>query len=296
MKFAVSSVAALSALLLLSGCGAAVLNPQGPVGGAEKTILLNAVAVMLVIVVPTILATFAFAWWFRASNAKARYLPDFVYSGRLELIVWSIPILTITFLGGLIWIGSHQLDPAKPLASAQTPIEVEVVSLDWKWLFIYPQEGIASVNQLVAPVGRPIHFQLTAASVMNVFFIPQLGSEIYTMNGMVTQLNLQADHPGNYYGQSAHFSGDGFSDMNFQMKAVSPADYAAWVAKAKASGPALDLQSYGDLLQQSQAVKPFTYRAVQPTLFQAIASGAAPTGAGPAAGAPTPDVSPRKEG
>ena len=296
MRRPVKRAAAVSALLLLSGCGAAVLNPQGPVGGAERTILLNALTIMAAIVVPTIMVTLLFAWWFRASNTKARYLPDFVYSGRLELIVWSIPILTITFLGGLIWIGSHQLDPAKPLASPVKPVEVEVVSLDWKWLFIYPQEGIASVNQLVVPAGAPVHFQLTAASVMNVFFVPQLGSEIYTMNGMVTQLNLMADHPGSYYGQSAHFSGDGFPDMNFQMRAVSPQDYAAWVTAAKGSGPALDLQSYGGLLQQSQAVKPYTYRTVQPTLFQAIASGAAPTGAGPTTGSPTPSVSPRKQG
>jgi cytochrome o ubiquinol oxidase subunit 2 len=150
---------------------------------------------MLAIVVPTIAATFAFAWWFRASNARARYLPDWVFSGRIELIVWSIPLLVIMLLGGVAGIGSHDLDPAKPLTSDTPPFEVQVVSLDWKWLFIYPSHGVASVNQLVIPAATPIHFSLTSASVMNVFFVPQLGSMIYTMNGMTTQLNLQADSP-----------------------------------------------------------------------------------------------------
>ena len=171
---------------------------------------------MLAIVVPTIAATFAFAWWFRASNTRATYLPDWEYSGRIELIVWAIPLLVIMLLGGVAWIGSHDLDPAKPLASNTPPLEVQVVSLDWKWLFIYPDQHIASVNQLVVPAGTPIHFSLTSASVMNAFFVPQLGSMIYTMNGMTTQLYLQADAPGTFLGLSSHFSGDGFSGHAFR--------------------------------------------------------------------------------
>ena len=147
---------------------------------------------------PTIAATLAFAWWFRATNTRAAYLPDFAYSGRLELIVWAIPVLVIMLLGGVIWIGSHELDPAKPLASKTPPLDIQVVSLDWKWLFIYPNQGVASVNQLVLPAGVPIHFSLTSGSVMNAFFVPQLGSMIYTMNGMTTQLNLRADTPGTF--------------------------------------------------------------------------------------------------
>jgi cytochrome o ubiquinol oxidase subunit 2 len=172
----------LGAPLLLGGCNLIVLDPQGVVGIAEKTILIDSLAIMLVIVLPTIATIVAFAWWFRASNTRATYLPDFTYSGRIELIVWAIPLLVIMLLGGVAWIGSHDLDPAKPLASDTPPLEVQVVSLDWKWLFIYPQQGVASVNELVVPAGVPLHFSLTSASVMNAFFVPQLGSMIYTIN------------------------------------------------------------------------------------------------------------------
>src|SRR5205814_6806445 len=178
----------------------AVLDPQGVIGIAEKTILIDSLAIMLAIIVPTIAATLGFAWWFRASNTRATYLPDWAYSGRLELIVWAIPLLTIILLGGVAWIGSHDLDPAKPLGPPDAALEVEVVSLDWKWLFIYPEQHVASVNKLVIPAGVPIHFTLTSASVMNSFFIPRLGSMIYTMNGMATQLYLHADRPGTYAG------------------------------------------------------------------------------------------------
>jgi cytochrome o ubiquinol oxidase subunit 2 len=175
---------ACMAPIALTACQLDVLDPRGVIGIAEKTILIDSVAIMLAIVVPTIAATFAFAWWFRASNTRATYMPGFTYSGRIELIVWSIPLLTIILLGGVAWIGSHDLDPAKPLESSTPPLEVQVVSLDWKWLFIYPDQDVASVNQLVVPAGAPIHFALTSASVMNAFFVPQLGSMIYTMNGM----------------------------------------------------------------------------------------------------------------
>jgi cytochrome o ubiquinol oxidase subunit 2 len=203
------------------------MNPQGPVGAADKAILLESLAIMLVIVVPTILVILLFAWWFRASNRHARYRPTFVYSGRVELVTWSIPILVILFLGGVTWVGSHDLDPARPLKSTTAPLNVDVVSLDWKWLFIYPDIGIASVNELVVPSGTPIHLKLTSASVLNTFFVPQLGSMIYTMNGMADDLYLQADRPGVFAGRSAHFSGDGFSDMAFEVKSVPRARFSA---------------------------------------------------------------------
>lgn len=285
--------AALALALPFSGCAASVLDPQGPVGGQEKLILLDSLAVMLAIVIPTILATLAFAWWFRADNARARRLPGFVYSGRIELVVWAIPTLTIAFLGGLIWIGSHQLDPARPLPAAAPAEEVQVVALDWKWLFIYPREGVASVDRLVAPAGRPLHLSLTSASVMNSFFVPQLGSQIYAMNGMVTELNLKADHPGSYYGQSAQFSGDGFSDMHFQVDAVTQPDFDAFVAGARKEGQALDRGAYAALSRQFSPPRPFTYRAVDPGLFQAVATQAAPPGPGPATGRGGPGVSSR---
>jgi cytochrome o ubiquinol oxidase subunit II len=285
----------LVVLFSVSGCSGGVLDPQGPIGAADAKILLNALAIMLVIVVPTIIATLVFGWWFRASNTRARYRPDFVYSGSIELVVWGIPILVIMFLGGVIWIGSHDLDPYKPITSPHKPTEVQVVSLDWKWLFIYPDEGMASVNELVVPAGVPVHFSLTSASVMNMFFVPQLGSMIATMNGMVTQLHLAADRPGEFYGQSAQFSGDGFSDMNFIVRAVPQDAFAQWVATARQTGPALDRTSYVALSQQSRNVRPFTYRTIDPTLFNAVVTQQLPPGPGPSAGRGGVAVHPRAE-
>ena len=267
----------------LGACSGGVLDPQGPVGAAEKTITIDALVIMLAIVAPTLLAAFAFAWWWRASNTRARYRPDFVYSGRIELLVWSIPLLVILFLGGVIWVGAHDLDPAEPLKAApgvQTE-EIQVVALDWKWLFIYPREGVASVNEVVAPAGVPVRFRITSASVMNTFFVPQLGGMIYAMNGMETVLHLQADRPGSYYGRSGQFSGDGFSDMHFRLKAVPPAEFQAWAAATRAKGPTLDLATYGQLARQSRSVAPFTYSAVQPDLFQAVLERRAAPGPGP---------------
>ncbi len=278
----------------LSGCSAIVLSPQGPVGQAETTILYNSLAIMLAIVIPTIIAVLAFAWWFRASNKRARYRPDFAYSGRIELVTWGIPLLVILLLGGVIWTGSHDLDPALPLKSRSKPLEVQVVSLDWKWLFIYPAQGVASINQLVVPAGAPVHFSITSASVLNAFFIPQLGSMIYAMNGMTTQLNLAADRPGNYYGLSSDFSGDGFADMHFVAHAVSPAQFATWVAAARQSGPVLDAASYRALSRQSMNLPPSTYSSAAPGLFNDIVLQKLAPGPGPQSA--HKDVSPRSGG
>jgi cytochrome o ubiquinol oxidase subunit II len=277
----------------LSGCAGGVLQPKGPIGAAGAKILLNAVGIMSVIVVPTIVALVVIGWWFRASNTRARYQPSFVYSGRLEIIVWSIPILVIMFLSGLTWIGSHQLDPYEPIAAKANdpPLEVQVVSLDWKWLFIYPQQRIAGVNELVIPVGTPVHFFLTSATVMNQFFVPQLGSMIATMNGMQTQLWLAADHPGDFYGLSAQYSGDGFSGMNFTVRAVTQDDFPRWVAATqKQSGPVLDRNGYFDLLRESCNVKPFTYSSADPNLFHAVVTQQLPQGPGPYVGRAGPGV------
>jgi cytochrome o ubiquinol oxidase subunit 2 len=266
-----------------------VLSPIGPVGAAERTILLDALAIMLAIVVPTIVATLAFAWWYRASNTRARYLPNFQYSGQLELLVWSVPALVVLFLGGIAWISSHDLDPAQPLtwaAPAQKqmqPIEVEVVSLDWKWLFIYPQLNVASINRLVVPTGVPLHLRVTSATVMNVFFVPRLGSEIYSMSGMATQINLQADQPGSYPGLSANFSGDGFSDMHFTLESVDSEQFNAWVASSRTAGEVLDDTAYRSLLRQSSNIRPYTYRDVTAGLFNRIVSLQLPSGEGPPA-------------
>ncbi|MBV9248966.1 MAG: ubiquinol oxidase subunit II [Acetobacteraceae bacterium] len=282
-------------LLTLAGCSGGVLEPKGPIGYANIKILLDALGIMLVIVVPTLIALLVFAWWFRESNTRANYLPHWVYSGRIELVVWSIPLLVIMFLAGLIWIGSHDLNPYRPIASRSRPVEVQVVSLDWKWLFIYPDQGIASVNQLVVPEGVPVHFSLTSASVMNSFFVPQLGSMIATMNGMVTQLYLEAAHAGDFYGESAQYSGNGFSDMHFILHAVTENDFASWVAATQRAGPALDQAAYIKLSQQSENVAPFTYRTVDPVLFQAIVTLQLPSGPGPGIGRGGPSVHPRGE-
>ena len=276
----------------LGGCTEGVLAPQGPIAAAERQILFNALGIMLAIAVPTILATLGVAAWFRASNTRARYLPDFEYSGRLELLVWSIPAMTVLLVGGVAWVGSHDLDPRQAIASAEQPLKVQVVSLDWKWLFIYPEQGIASVNQLTIPAGTPVEFELTSSGVMNSFFVPQLGSQIYTMAGMVTRVALLADHPGTFRGLSANFSGSGFADMRFSVDAVSAEDFTRWIDAARSTGPELDASAYADLAKPSAALAPFTYRAVASDVFDAIVSSVM-TAADPAQ--PTYPTSPRAE-
>jgi len=266
---------------LLAGCAGGVMDPVGPVGANDAEILRDALLIMLAIIVPTIGLAFWMAWRYRASNTRATYRPNWAYSGRIEAVVWSIPILTIMFLGGLIWIGSYRLDPFRPLPSRTPPLEVQVVSLDWKWLFIYPQQGVATVNDLVVPTGTPVHFSITSASVFNVFFVPRLGSMIYAMPGMVSQLNLQADRPANMFGLSAHFSGDGFSDMQFQARSLSPEQFSGWARQARGAGPALDTAAYARLARQSRNVKPYAYGAVDPRLFDAVATQAIGPGPGP---------------
>jgi cytochrome o ubiquinol oxidase subunit 2 len=246
-----------------------VLDPQGPIGAAQRLILIDATVVMLAVIVPVIVLTLGFAWWFRAGNARARYLPDWEYSGPVELVVWSIPALVVVFLGGMAWISTHDLDPPRPIASPARPIEVQVVSLDWKWLFIYPAEGVASVNRLVVPAGRPLHFSITSASVMNSFFVPQLGSQIYAMAGMTTRLVLQADTPGTYTGRSVQYSGSGFSDMRFDVVALEPAAFDGWLRQTRAAGGTLDTTAYATLVRPGTVAEPSTWGAVAPGLFEA---------------------------
>ena len=260
----------LVGVLALGGCTEGVLDPRGPVASAERQILFNSLGIMLAIVIPTILATLGVAFWFRASNERARYRPNFRYSGRLEVLVWSIPAMTVFLVGGVAWVGSHDVSPRKPIASTENPLKVQVASLDWKWLFIYPDQGVASVNQLIIPVGTPVSFELTSSGVMNSFFVPQLGSQIYTMAGMVSHLHLQADDPGTYRGMSAQFSGDGFSDMHFNVDAVPAEKFAQWLDLARRAGPELDAKTYADLAKPSGTVAPFTYRAVSTGLFDSI--------------------------
>jgi len=258
------------ALLIASCQPAGVLDPQGPVASAERLLLINSTAIMLVVVIPVIVATLAFAWWYRSSNARANRGTDESYEERIEFVVWSIPALTVILLGGVIWIGSHQLDPRAPIPGQSDPLRVDVVALDWKWLFIYPDQGVAAVNQLVIPTGTPVEFRLTSATVMNSFFVPQLGGQIYAMGGMITHLHLLADEPGEYPGFSANFSGDGFAEMRFIAKAVPADDFNAWLEQARGTGSGLDDASYAELAKPSQNVRPTTYRSVEPKLFERI--------------------------
>jgi cytochrome o ubiquinol oxidase subunit 2 len=247
-----------------------VLDPQGPVASAERLILFNATAIMLVVVLPVIALTLAFAWWYRASNKRAVYWPDWSYSGHLELVVWSIPAMVVILLAGVTWTGAHLLDPAHKLEANGKPIRIEVVSLDWKWLFIYPDLEIATVNQLVVPSGVPVEFRLTSATVMNSFFVPQLGSQIYTMPGMTTRLNLLAARPGDYPGLSANFSGGGFSDMRFLVHVVPASEFSGWRARAQGEGVVLNAAAYSQLARPAGNTPMQTYRSVDPHLFERI--------------------------
>jgi cytochrome o ubiquinol oxidase subunit II len=276
-------LAPLGAALLLSGCDWAVLDPKGPISAANRELLIDSVGIMLAIIVPTTIAVFAAAWWFRSSNTRARYLPDFQYSGALELIIWAIPILTIMLLGGVAWIGSHDLDPAKPLASTEEPLNVQVVSLDWKWLFIYPDQHVASVNRLVIPAGVPIHFSLTSGSVMTAFFTPQLGSMIYTMNRMRTQLFLAADEPGTFRGLATQISGDGFASMSFEVVAKTSPEFYDWLGQVRGSGEDLTSQRYIELSKQSVLPEPITFKTVEDGMFGKILDQTLPPGPGPIA-------------
>jgi cytochrome o ubiquinol oxidase subunit II len=262
-----------STATLLGSCAEGVLDPHGSVGKAERVILYNATAIMLAVVIPVIILTLVFAWWFRSMNARARYRPEWEYSGRIEMIVWSIPALVILFLGGIAYTGSHDLDPSVSLSSSKAPLEIEVIALDWRWLFIYPQQGIASLNRLVAPAGVPLKFRLTSTTVMNSFFIPQLGSQIYAMPNMVTRLNLAADAPGTFEGLSAQFSGDGFSDMRFELLATNAETFDAWVAEIKVQGGVLDAKAFEDLEKPAKAKGAQSFAQVTEALFDTISSG-----------------------
>jgi cytochrome o ubiquinol oxidase subunit II len=261
-----------------------ILDPQGPIGAAEKTILIDSLAIMLAIVLPIIVTIFAFAFWFRASNTRAFYWPDWEYSGRIEFVVWSVPALTIILLGGVAWIGAHQLDPVKPIEGSSKPLTIQAVSLDWKWLFIYPDQQVATINTLTVPFGVPLQFQLTSAAVMNAFFIPQFGSMIYTMNGMVTRLNLRADAAGTFQGLSTQFSGDGFSDMHFDVRVVPSEEFSKWARDASNAGRSLDEHSYQEIAKPSTKNEPEIYRLADPDLFRSIATQNIPPAPGAQAG------------
>ncbi|MFC4626391.1 ubiquinol oxidase subunit II [Daeguia caeni] len=249
----IASFAVLALMALLAGCqNQVLLSPKGQVGMEERDLIILATCIMLLVVVPVIVLTLCFAWKYRASNEKADYQPDWHHSTKIELVVWLIPLAIIIALGTVTWISTHKLDPYRPLESNVEPINVEVVSLDWKWLFIYPDQGIATVNELAVPVDVPVNFKLTSSSVMNSFFIPALGSQVYTMPNMQTKLHLIANQEGVFEGISANYSGQGFAQMRFKTLALKQADFDKWVEEAKAKGEELSRQRYASLVQPSE--------------------------------------------
>lgn len=255
------------AILLLNGCTMELLSPQGIIGQQEKSLIIIALALMLMVVIPVIVLTLYFAWRYRDTNPKATYAPKWSRSTRIEVVVWGIPCVIVASLGILIWNTTHKLDPYRPIQSNVAPVEVEVVALNWKWLFIYPQYGVASLNQLAIPVNTPINFKVTAESIMNSFFIPQLGSQVYAMAGMQTRLHLVANAPGVYLGQSAAYSGSGFSDMHFKTVATSREVFDNWIREAKQSARPLDEKTYRMLERPSSRDAVTLYSSVAPALF-----------------------------
>ncbi len=266
-------VLTLGLVLMCAGCGldtAPILDPKGPIAMAERDLLFDAIGFMLIVVIPVFVLVFGFVWRYRASNKKARYDPDWSYNGRLDAVIWLVPALIIIALGFLSWTNTHKLDPYKRLASSVAPLEVEVVAQDWKWLFIYPKQKIAVVNELVFPSGTPLSLRITSDTVMNSFFIPALGGQIYAMAGMQTRLHLLADAPGRFVGKNMQYSGDGFADQHFEAIAASQTDFDAWVAKVRQSADKLDATAYRALAKPSSKHPVTYYSAVEPKLFDKI--------------------------
>jgi cytochrome o ubiquinol oxidase subunit 2 len=264
---------AVAAALLGGGCDlrhAAVLDPKGPIALAERDLLFDAFSVMMIVVVPVIVMVFLFAWRYRASNTKAAYAPTWCRSTRIDAVVWLVPALIVVAVGVLVWRSTHRLDPYRPIDSAVPPLEVQVVAQDWKWLFVYPEQGIAVVNQLAFPSGRPVSLRITSDTVMNSFYVPALAGQIYAMAGMQTRLHLLADAPGKFVGRNSQYSGSGFSDQYFEVVAMTPADFDAWVAQVRQSPAKLDAAAYQTLAAASRRHPITYYSAVEPDLYGSI--------------------------
>lgn len=244
-----------------------LIAPWGSVGSSELQLLYESLGVMLVVVVPVIALTLGFAWWFRASNRHATYRPSWSYSGKVEFTVWIIPLLVVLFLSAIAWAGSHELDPYRPIQSPNKRLRVEVVAMDWRWLFIYPELGVASLNELTLPVDTPVSINITSATVMNAFFIPGLAGQIYAMNGMCTQLSVIADKRGLYRGLSTQFSGEGFSDMHFEVLAADRETFDLWIEHLRQSGNSLDKAAYEQLIAQHISEPPIHFGYAEDGLF-----------------------------
>jgi cytochrome o ubiquinol oxidase subunit II len=268
----------LPLVALLGGCNFVVMNPAGDIAVQQRDLVIVSTVLMLIIIIPVMALTVFFAWKYRQANTAARYEPDWDHSTHLELVIWAMPLLIIICLGAITWSSTHLLDPYRRLdriapgnaASLNEPLVVEVVALDWKWLFIYPEYGVAAVNELAAPVDRPIRFKITATSVMNSFYIPALAGQIYAMPGMETKLHAVINKPGTYEGFSANYSGAGFSHMRFAFLGVDEAGFDAWIAKAKANPDKLTRDVYLELEKPSEKVPAKLYNTVDADLYKLI--------------------------
>lgn len=265
--------------LPLAGCNTILLNAPGDVASQQGDLIVVSTLLMLLIIVPVIALTLLFAWKYRASNKTAKYTPDWDHSTQLELVIWAAPLLIIIALGAITWISTHTLDPyrpidriaaGRPVPEGTKPLTIEVVALDWKWLFLYPEQGIAMVNEMAVPVDRPIEFKITGTTVMNSFYIPALAGQIYAMPGMETKLHAVMNSAGSYKGFSANYSGAGFSSMRFDFHGMPQAGFDAWVAKAKAGGATLGRAEYIELEKPSERVPVQRYASVAPGLYRAI--------------------------
>lgn len=264
---------------LLSGCKTVVLSPSGDIAIQQRDLIYISVALMLIVIIPVMILTVVFAWRYRASNTKAEYRPDWHHSTLIELVVWSVPLMIIIALGAITWVTTHRLDPYrpldriaadKPIPADTRPLVVEVVAMDWKWLFLYPEYGIATVNELAAPVDRPITFHLTSSNVMNSFYIPALAGQIYTMAGMQTKLHAVINEAGTYKGFSANYSGAGFSGMHFQFHGLDNSAFDQWVAKVRQSDQELSRVNYLQLEAPSEREPVRHYGTVAAGLYDAI--------------------------
>ncbi len=254
----------------LSGCDWVLLDSKGMVGLAQRDLILICIGLMLIVVIPAIVLTFVFAWRYRAGNTKAKYTPDWSHSTKVEIVVWGVPLIIIAVLAVIVWKSTHELDPYKPLDVAGEPLHVDVIATDWKWVFVYPDLGIATVNQLNFPANRPLAFNITSNSTMNTFFIPQLGGQIYAMAGMRTQLHLIANEPGQFRGMSGNYSGHGFSNMKFIATASSNEDFERWVAEVRSAPDALSFAQFKALAEPSKNAPVQHFSSVEPLLFKKV--------------------------
>ena len=254
----------------LSGCNWVLLDSKGDVGIAQRDLILICIALMLIVVIPAIVLTFVFAWHYRSGNTKARYMPDWAHSTKVEIVVWGVPLIIVAVLAVIVWKSTHELDPYKPLDIPGEPLHVEVIATDWKWVFVYPDLGIATVNQLNFPAGQQLAFDITSNSTMNTFFIPQLGGQIYVMAGMRTQLHLVANEQGKFDGMSGNYSGHGFSNMKFVATAMSQQQFDDWVAQVRQSPDQLSFDEFKRLAAPTRKEPVRHFASVEPLLFKKV--------------------------